>query len=271
VHLAGRRCGAGEKVADLSDVFVCADTGSVHVCDCSCDAPAYVNRRKNRVCTISGLETRGEVYTERRHKKKRKRRRRPWDDDEAASAVVRRLLFSDCRARLEKARYLQTRAKARSAAANASRARPLYATDLLRAYACVSCRAVYTLEFAECVGWDAPKRAAACRRYAAYARKAWTFLDGPNSLPHVQWEEFVVVALYVLRNGVHVGEECIVPQEFTLRRILPPTCHLDSFGFSKRSFTNIKNMVVRLMRERCGRPGGRAETSAVFEQILEGS
>lgn len=262
-----------QNVVAIEEVFVCAETGSVHVCDGGCTADKYTNKRKNVVCTISGLETRGKVYAESRSKKKRRKRAKPWDDDVAAMETVRLLLFSDVRLDLERSRLLAAHKKAQSSCVSYMKRTSLPCLlDLTKLYARHVREATYSRGY---LMWrdDVLRENTQTvyeKRYARILRQSWSLMTDQLDLPSVRWNEFVVVALYIFSSGVSFQSDCIVPRDFVLHKVLPLTCHLDRFGINKRSFTNTKNISIDRIRSACA-AGRTAELRRAFEEFLEGS
>jgi len=253
----------------IDDVFVCAETGSVHVCDGSCSAEKYMNCRKNQVCTISGLETRSKVYVDACEKQKRRKRVRPWNNNVAAIETIHYIIYSQKRIQLERSKVLDAHSTARSVCMTyMKRERVPCLTELIGLYAARISTVVYSRTYLQWLHTDGIDSNLFEEHYATIVRKSWIFVTNELHIPTIRWNDFVIVILYIFRSGLSYIRTCVIPRDYVLFKILPLACHLDKFNVNKRSFTNTKNITIEYIRKACAE-GKLLKVRQAFEQIIE--
>jgi len=258
-----------QTICVIDDVFVCAETGSVHVCDGACTAEKYTNCRKNQVCTISGLETRSKIYVDACVKQKRRKRLRPWNNNMAATETIQKLLFSTKRIQLERSKVMDAHAHARSVCITyIKRTRIPCLTDLVALYSSRICTVVYSRTYLQWLHADGQNEKSFEEHYSTIIRKSWMFVVNELKIPTIRWADFVIVILYIFRNGFSYMRKCVIPRDYVLYKILPLACHLDKFDINKRSFTNTKNITIEYIRKACA-SGKLLNIRRSFEEIIE--
>ena len=238
----------GAAVRHVTDVYVCREVGSVHVCDQTTCTDT------SGKCTISGLSCVAAAQLTLALPPTNKRcRRKPCSvhtNKQAACILIYNLLFSRRRVANEVQRARNTLEISRRTAQRVVKAAirektPLRYNDLVNIYMDARQRMCYTRYMFICDTDD--MRQEICMYYANIAVRVWEALQ--SHLPaRSTFESTCAALLYAMRKGVACDGLMAIPTDRFLAYALPDAHSIKDVDISRRSLTQARNSLYSAMQ-----------------------
>ena len=239
-------CHPSAKPVLVNDLYVCTETGKMHVCNTSA-CPV-----DQGTCTITGQPVVCHVRLAAPSQRRCRRKRNCiYDNAQIARAFVYDLLFSRRRIAYEHGRYVACMDMARRAALRHVRdagrcGRPLYVQDIVDIFVSNQNR-LRSMAYLKRYATD-DQRQALCHRYADRVMRLWNVLASHVG-SSTTFESVVSAILYMMRRGVAYDHIFVVPPDAFLHESLPDAHAIKEVGVHRRQFTQVKNMISGRIRE----------------------
>ena len=288
------------KHSEIYSLYICSQTGKVHHCHENCDGEKVLNDQNCNVCMISGLEyasesvrswdissrcmatvlqDKGDPYKFLRDSEGRVKKLSGTHNLKltqcklAAKETIHTLLFSTLRIKSERQKYNE--AKKDSDKAIGKYRRHCEKKNIPKTYMHMVTIWVNRMQKKQnnsrFIIKSVEEQAEIIQLYTIEIIAYWRMLlvkttMGQETPSLFSFKTFTPSCIFLMKNGLQMGGVYIINKHKYLDAALPEANNLDYYGYSKPSFTQIKNNILKAIRETIEE---KKCTPMIFKQFVD--